>query len=821
MRVPSSTYRLQLRPEFGFEDAAATVPYLAALGVGDVYASPILASTSGSPHGYDGIDPTRIDDGRGGRAGFESLVAAARANGLGMLVDIVPNHLATSEENRWWWDVLRRGRESAHARVFDIDWHAPGLGGKLLLPVLGRPLADILEAGELTLDLDDPRGPVVRYFDRSFPLASYTEMLDLPLAELLELQHYVLADWREAAGRINYRRFFDIADLVSLHQEDAAVFDATHGAILGLIAEGSITGLRIDHVDGLADPAGYLERLQAATSGIYVVVEKILAADEDLPDDWPVAGTTGYEVLDAIGSVFVDAEGAGELEALQARVAGVATPFHEIAIAAKREIMAASFPADLLSVARTLEAPGPGDVEAIAEITAQLDVYRTYGGNGVPFRDADRARVARAIDGARGSVSDDALDRVGQQLLEGSSRAVRRWQQLSGPVAAKGVEDTAIYRFPALVSQNEVGADPGASPLTTSALHRRLATRAARWPGALTPLSTHDTKHSEDARARIGVLSALSERYAAVVTHLVEHHDREHRRVSGRLTPSRIDELVLYQNLLGAWPLDEAEEPGFGERILAYMAKAAHEEKLRTSWTDPDEEYESELARFATRAIETFRGTAIPDLRELREAVAWYGALDGLSQALVRFAAPGVPDVYQGCELWNLSLVDPDNRRPVDYALRARLLAALAIDRPASAETARDALRGWRDGRVKLLVTARALHLRRTLPELFATGEYLPLSATGPQARNVIAFARRKDDRWVIAIVPRRPSVLVDVGVAPIGAEVWNETALALPDGAPTMFEHAVTGEAVEARAGALALAAALETLPLALLVSG
>ena len=323
MRVPSSTYRLQLRAEFGFEDAAAIVPYLAALGVGDVYASPILASTSGSPHGYDGIDPTRIDEGRGGRAGFESLVAATQANGLGMLVDIVPNHLATSEQNRWWWDVLRRGRESTHARVFDIDWDAPGLGGKLLLPVLGRPLADVLEDGELTVDLEDPRGPVVRYFEHAFPLASYTEMLDLPLAELLELQHYVLADWREAAARINYRRFFDIADLVSLHQEDAAVFAATHAAILGLIADGSITGLRIDHVDGLADPAGYLERLHDATDGIYVVVEKILAADEDLPEDWPVAGTTGYEVLDAIGSVFVDAEGANELESLQARVAGV------------------------------------------------------------------------------------------------------------------------------------------------------------------------------------------------------------------------------------------------------------------------------------------------------------------------------------------------------------------------------------------------------------------------------------------------------------------------------------------------------------------
>ena len=314
----------------------------------------------------------------------------------------------------------------------------PGSDGKLFLPVLGKPLADVIGDGELSIDLEDPRGPVLRYFERAFPLASYTEMLDLPLAELLELQHYRLADWRDGPQLINYRRFFDITDLVSLHQEDPEVFSSTHAAILALIRDGSITGLRIDHVDGLADPAGYLQRLHDATDGIYVVVEKILAADEDLPEDWPVAGTTGYEVLDAIGSVFVDAEGANELESLQARVAGIDAPFHEIAIAAKREIMASSFPGDLRAVARALEERGDGDVEAIAAITAQLDVYRTYGGNGAPFGDGDRARVARAIERARGSAPDDALDRVGPVLLEGSAPAVRRWQQLSGPVAAKG-----------------------------------------------------------------------------------------------------------------------------------------------------------------------------------------------------------------------------------------------------------------------------------------------------------------------------------------------------------------------------------------------
>jgi (1->4)-alpha-D-glucan 1-alpha-D-glucosylmutase len=816
VRVPTSTYRLQLRAEFGFDRAAEIVPYLAALGVGDVYTSPILASTSGSPHGYDGTDPGRIDEERGGSAGFRTLVDAVHTHGMGLLVDIVPNHLATNEQNPWWWDVLRRGRPSPHAPAFDIDWDAPDTAGKLLVPVLGGPLEEVLERGELTLDADDVRGPVVRYFERAFPVASGTATL--PLRELLAAQHYELADWRDAAERINYRRFFDIADLVALRQDDASVFEATHRTILDRVADGSVTGLRIDHVDGLADPADYLARLHDAAPDLYVVVEKILASDEELPDGWPVAGTTGYEVLDAIGSVLVDPVGARDLETLLGRVAGVEAPFHEIALAAKHEIIASSFPGDLRAVARTLEAPTDGDIAALAAITAELDVYRTYGGSGLPFGDADRARVERAIERVRASDPDAVLDRVAGVLLEGSSETVRRWQQLTGPVAAKGVEDTAIYRFPALVSRDEVGGDPGAAPLTVSALHRRLLARSRAWPGALTPLSTHDTKHGEDTRARIGVLASLAGRYEAVLAHLIEHHDPARSEVAGRLAPSRIDELVLYQNLLGAWPLVAGDEEEFAERIVAYMAKAAHEEKLRTSWTDPDEEYEAELTRFARLAIETFRGNAIPDLRELREAVSWYGALDGLTQSLLRLTVPGVPDIYQGCELWNLSLVDPDNRRPVDWSLRAQLLERIGIDVPPSPGPAAEVLAGWRDGRVKLLVTARGLRLRQALPRVFGEGAYLPLGVTGPLARHVIAFARHDAEAWVLAVMPRLPVGLAAVGVPPTGHAVWSDTAIRLPDGAPARFRSALTGEHVTASDGSLPLGDMLATLPVALI---
>jgi (1->4)-alpha-D-glucan 1-alpha-D-glucosylmutase len=365
-----------------------------------------------------------------------------------------------------------------------------------------------------------------------------------------------------------------------------------------------------------------------------------------------------------------------------------------------------------------------------------------------------------------------------------------------------------------------VGADPGAPPLTVSALHRRLAERARSWPGALTPLSTHDTKHSEDTRARIGVLASLAERYAEVAERLVVHHGPRRHTVAGRLAPSRIDELVLYQNLLGAWPLTAPDEDGFDERIVAYMTKAAHEEKLRTSWTDPDKEYEAELARFARLAIETFRSDAIQDLRELREAVAWYGALDGLTESLLRLAVPGVPDIYQGCEVWNLSLVDPDNRRPVDWARRARLLAQLGIEGPPTTHVARDALAAWRDGRVKLLVNARGLRLRKALPALFAEGEYLPLGVSGTHTRHVIAFARRHGANWALAIAPRLPVGLASVGEPPIGVAVWEDTSVLLPEDAPARFRSALTGEEVVASDGRIALGDALATLPLALLVA-
>ena len=730
MRVPTSTYRLQLRAGFGFERAAEIVPYLAALGAGDVYASPILAATRGSPHGYDGTDPSRLDDERGGDAGWQALVAAVHAHGMGLLVDIVPNHLATNDQNPWWWDVLLRGRGSPHAAAFDIDWDAPDTGGKLLVPVLGGPLDEVLDAGELTLDVADPRGTVVRYYERAFPVAPGTEAL--PLRELLAAQHYELADWRDAAERINYRRFFDVADLVALRQEDPDVFEATHRAILQLVDEGSVTGLRIDHVDGLADPAGYLARLRAEAPDLYIVVEKILAADEELPDDWPVAGTTGYEVLDAIGSVLVDPGGAGELEELLARVAGVETPFHEIARAAKREIIAASFRGDLRAVARTLEEPTDGDVAAIAAITAELDVYRTYGGNGRPLSETDRARVERAIERARVSDPDSVLDRVGNVLLEGSSDTVRRWQQLSGPVAAKGVEDTAIYRFPALVSRDEVGGDPGAAPLTVSALHRRLLARARAWPGALTPLSTHDTKHSEDTRARIGVLASLSARYAAVVSQLVELHDPERREVSGRLAPSRIDELVLYQNLLGAWPLAAGDEEEFAERIVAYMAKAAHEEKLRTSWTEP-----GRAVRSRADPLREDRDRDLPQRRATRPARAARGGRVVRGAGWTHAVAAPPRGARRARHLPGMRALEPEPRRPRQPPPR-RLVAAGPP--PRAHRHRRAALRrpwrsrpsaSWRDGRIKLLVTARGLHLRRALPGLFGEGVYLPLGVSG------------------------------------------------------------------------------------------
>jgi (1->4)-alpha-D-glucan 1-alpha-D-glucosylmutase len=841
MRAPLSTYRLQLGPDLGFDDVRGLLPYLQQLGIGDVYLSPAFQARSGSTHGYDVTDPLRLSDALGGREAFDRLSADLRARGMGLLLDVVPNHMAASVENPWWRDVLLHGRDSRYARFFDIDWEAPGLDGKLLLPILGTSLEQVVEDGELQLE-EFQGEPVLRYYETRLPLrpetaswpAGHQPIGQADLLALAGAQHYRLAFWREAATSINYRRFFDVSDLAALQADDPEVFEASHRLALELVLSGQVTGLRIDHVDGLRDPKAYLDRLARASQRTYVVVEKILQRSEPLRRDWPVEGTTGYEFLDAAGGLQVDEGGARALDAFAARFVGVDVPFDFLVQTYKMRALDALFRADLDALGRRLEriaAADPDGVElspeelrlALAEVIAALPVYRTYVRDLEPTAE-DAGTIGQAIGAAEARAPSQAqpalrflrqvlllqdVDALTDQQARERLELVLRWQQLTGPVEAKGVEDTALYVHNVLISRNEVGSDPAQEAVSASQFHRSCQLRQRDWPLGLSATSTHDTKRSEDARARISVLSELSGEWAELVEQTAAASRAYRSEIDGFPAPDPNEELLLYETLVGTWPVYQEAGEEYAERIAAYVLKAAREAKVHTSWLDPSEPYERALTGFARALLAdaSFRERFTPFV----ERVAWYGALSSVGQVVLKVAAPGVPDFYQGTELWNLRLVDPDNRGPVDFDLRARLLAELPAFDDGSL------LRDFRDGRVKLFVTARALALRAAEAAVFRDGGYQPLHPRGTRARHLCAFARTAYGRWVIAVVPRLCTRLAPPEVPPVGEAVWADDVIALPDEAPRAYRDAFTGRVVEGD-GALRVADVLQRLPFALL---
>ncbi|MGO9727523.1 MAG: malto-oligosyltrehalose synthase [Streptosporangiaceae bacterium] len=800
--VPASTYRLQLRPGFGFTEAARIADYLAALGVTHVYLSPVLQAAPGSGHGYDVVDHSRISAELGGEAAFHAMVGRFRHHGLGVVVDVVPNHMAIPEPawlNRQLWSVLQHGPGSPYAHWFDVDWAARG--GRFLLPILGGPAADCLADLAVESAGDQVQGqpadePVLRYFGQVLPVRPGTE--GLPLAELLDAQHYELASWRTAATDLNWRRFFDVTSLIAIRVEHPDVFAATHGLLLGLLAEGAIDGLRVDHPDGLADPAGYLRWLTTATGGSWVVSEKILTGAEELPGDWQCAGTTGYDALGAVGDLFIDSAGARPLSEQYVRLTGGPAKFGPVAHAAKRETAARSLAAEvgrLARLARQAAAPALAGVSqddlrtVLVELLAGFGVYRAYVTPGLPPSPASVAEVQAAAATARGQLPDQlqhpALNVLSALVLgddkaaasgagavtdladgaadEAAARRCRdelvvRFGQTCGPVLAKGVEDTAFYRWSRLVALNEVGGDPdrfGAGPESFHSFAGRLA---RDWPATMTTLSTHDTKRQEDVRARLAVLAESPRAWAQEAG---VWHDLAAARAGGRV-PEPDTEYLLWQTLVGAWPIGR-------DRLADYLRKAMREAKRRTSWTDPDAGYESGVLAFAEAVLSD------PDLTgRIAGFVSWLAPdarANSLGAKLVQLTMPGVPDVYQGCELAGYSLVDPDNRRPVDFAQRRRMLAALDDDQLA-AETAPGAgLAAGLDAE-KLLVTSRALRLRREHPDWFA-GAYDPLLAEGPAARHVVAFRRGGQ---AITVATRLPGGLRRSGG-------WAATVLVLPGG--------------------------------------
>ncbi|WP_291039376.1 malto-oligosyltrehalose synthase [Herbiconiux sp.] len=797
MRIPRSTYRLQLTSEFTLWDAARLVPYLKRLGADWVYLSPILQAEEGSQHGYDVTDHSRVDESRGGPDALRALSEAAHDAGMGVLVDIVPNHVgvATPAQNPWWWDLLKNGRGSRFAEAFDVDWEAGG--GRLLLPVLGD---DSLEA--LTLEtLTDGRARgerVLAYYDNHYPIAPGTADDGADAQTVHSRQHYELVNWRREGTDLNYRRFFAVSTLAAVRVEEPWVFDESHAEIARWFREGLVDGLRVDHPDGLADPGGYIERLSELTGGAYILIEKILEGDEPLEPDWPSAGTTGYDALAGIDRVFVDPDGEPGLDALDRELRGdtaeaesgtgtgtaptAAEAYAELIHTTKRGIADGILQAEARRLTRDIERAGglPTLTEsavvtdAVAELLTCFPVYRSY----LP---AGREHLDHALETALRHRPDIApvLTEVAGVLGRTGTAPSARFQQTSGMVMAKGVEDTAFYRFTRLTSLTEVGADPDVFSLDVDAFHRVQQHRLEVLPGTMTTLSTHDTKRSEDTRARI---TALAEDPAAWAATLHALRDL----VSTGDGP--FDNL-LWQALVGAWPLTR-------ERAHAYAEKASREAGDSTAWLDVNEAFEERMHAAVDAAYDD-QAVAALVARQL-DAVIAAGRSNSLSAKLVQLTTTGVPDVYQGTELWDHSLVDPDNRRPVDYGLRSELLTALDSGESPSYEPAlADDL-----GALKLLVVASALRLRRDRPDLF--DGYTPLEARGTAAKHLVAF----DRGGAVTLATRLP-----LGLARRGG--WDDTTIEL-HAARNGYVDALTGRLHPE--GTLRIADALKTYPVALL---
>jgi (1->4)-alpha-D-glucan 1-alpha-D-glucosylmutase len=767
--IPVSTYRLQVRAGFDLFEAASLVDYLKDLGVDWVYLSPLLKAEEGSDHGYDVVDHSQVDPARGGAEGLDALSSAARAADMGVLVDIVPNHVgvATPKQNDWWWQLLRDGRESTYAEAFDVDWDFGG--GKIRIPVLGSTEA-IAELTVIDGELD--------YYGLRFPIAPGTEGGEA--SEVHARQHYELVDWRRADAELNYRRFFAVNSLAGIRVEIPWVFEQSHAEIVRWVREGLVDGLRVDHPDGLLDPGQYLDDLARATDSTYVLVEKILEGDEQLPTHWQAAGTTGYDALSDIDRILVDPAGRLRLDRLDASLHEEEAPvWADLIHDTKRGIADGILRSEILRIARLvpgLDSARPPVVErsrdladALAELAACFPVYRSY----LPYG-AEHLEEAAADAIRRRPDLEPVIAELLPVLLDPAHPAAQRLQQTTGMVMAKGVEDTAFYRYSRLASLTEVGGDPAEFSIDLAEFHARQERRQATFPASLTTLSTHDTKRGEDVRSRIDVLSELPADWRATLTRLRD------------LAPVGDGPLenLLWESIIGAWPASR-------ERLHAYAEKAAREAGNSTGWAAPDEAFEKRMHAMIDAAFDD------PDVSAAVTAIvgriAAPGWSNGLAAKLIQLTAPGVPDVYQGSEFWETSLVDPDNRRPVDFVERRAVLAAVDGGELPPVDVS---------GHAKLLVTARALRLRRDRPELFT--RYASMAGVGERADHLVAF----DRGGAVTLATRLP-----VGLEAAGG--WGETSVLLPH-RPVV--DVITGARYEG--GELSLNELLRRYPVALLAT-
>ena len=912
--IPIATYRVQLTANFDFDAAASIVPYLKALGITHLYASPFMKARKGSSHGYDIVDHTRINPELGGDAGFERLSRALKQHDLGLILDFVPNHVGVHfADNPWWLDVLEWGPASPHAVSFDIDWDILPYRarGGVLLPIIGSSYGEALKKGEIELRYDAGEGSFSAwYFEHRLPIAPerYSEILRtsikeagaedgaagkrildlasrhrglrhpnrseapgfkaelkgitgsadiiargldayragpqrpaqiLALHHLLERQHYRLGHWRLASSDINYRRFFDVNTLAGLRVEDSGTFDAIHRLVRKLIVEGKLQGLRLDHIDGLRDPAQYFQRLRRLIRDaqgkdarpFYMVVEKILGEHEKLPPFTGIHGTTGYEWLNAITQVLVDGNGLDPLDEVWRQISNMPPRLGPVLKDAKRRVLETLLTSEFTVLRRLLARIAAGHYstrdfsadslrQALELYILHFPIYRTYLTSASPT-EHDRALISETIDKARADwfAADDGIfeflrDTLTMDLIKPGRAAhsaprVRRFalkvQQFTGPMMAKSLEDTAFYRYHRLLALNEVGGDPAARALSVDAFHEAMKIRASKWSHGMTATATHDTKRGEDARARLMALTELPGEWTSAVARW-KIQNAPHLVIDGEMrAPSAPFEYMLYQTLLGAWPSGERDD-SFQERMQAYALKAAREGKQETSWLNPNEAYEAGLRTFLTRILDrSVSAEFLTSLETLVQRVSRLGALNSLSQITLKATIPGVPDFYQGTEFWDLSLVDPDNRRPVDFKARAAVLASM------DAPDWESLVQNWSDGHLKLAWTRRLLKLRTELADVFAYGDYEPLEISGPHRDHVIAFARRRGRDAAIVAVAKSFAAFSQ------GGRIWPRAEAF--DGALGVNGYAVEGlSGGEANAAEVRLSALFRHLPAAVL---
>lgn len=804
--IPTATYRLQFRNGMTFERAGALVPYLKRLGISHLYASPIFTATSGSTHGYDVTDANEIEPSIGGRDGFERLVKTLKEAGIGLILDIVPNHMASSLENAWWRDVVELGENSRYARHFDIDWTR-----RLTLPFLGDTFEAALESGDLTVRPDPKTGrPAFAYFEHFYPLTPDSwrgreaEVLALTdkaaLAGLHERQPYRLMSWRDAPRELSYRRFFEVTGLVGIRVEDKTVFDDTHRLILELVRCGAVDGLRVDHVDGLADPKRYLDMLrQEAGPDCYITVEKILAKGEHLPADWPVSGTTGYEFIASLSEVLVDNEQLDALRKIYHVVVGQPVDMQEELRAARLLMVDRNFEGEfnrLLTLALAIAQAEdetreePSLRSALRELLIAFPVYRTYGTlQGLSANDLKLLNaIVEKMQASEYAADPDALafltriltGNVSPDAAEVAGEFVTRFQQLTGPLMAKSVEDTLFFRQHMDLALNEVGAEPLKHAFSLARFHQEMQTRLQRQPDGITSTSTHDTKRGEDARARLYTLTEAPERWAECVDRWRQMNQTKVVFLNDGTAPRGADTWMLYQALAGVWPTTLTPQDAEGlkaleVRFVGFVEKALREAKLRTDWVDENEAYEAVVLDYARHLLSPDNQAFLQAFSEGLRPFIRAGLINSLTQTAIKLAAPGVPDIYQGSEGLNFSLVDPDNRLEPDFTALARVLAD-------EAQPDFSAEQKWLSGEVKQQLTARLLHLRQRKPALFRRGDYLALSATGERADNVIAFARTHGGDALIVIAPRLTFALLDDDLPLPHTARWTLTEISLPE---------------------------------------